>query len=282
MLALQCLFCDHDNPVAAKYCMECGSQLNLRLCKQCEAINDRTAQSCHNCGTAFAAQPVAEQSRTPERVAEAVPLSIPSPRKRPGKGSRAWRSLLSLVFALMLGGFAYFLYRPASLAPSRIEPVQSAPAKASAGDAAAHSVVVNPSGAVADASIGNSTTPPPAAEATPPPVTQTERSVTLAPNSYGKKAVAITRRPTGHNRASPGATDAPTSDSALSGSSASRQPVLEAPTSDPAISASTASKQPALEAPTSDAALSGSSASKQPVLKNDHQFNDHHFIAPPP
>lgn len=274
MLAFQCLFCDHDNPVAAKYCMECGSQLNLRLCKQCEAINDRTAQSCHNCGMAFAAPPVAEQSRTAEPVTEAVPLSIPSLRKRPGKGSQTWRSLLSLVFALMLGGFAYFFYRPPSLAPSRIEPVQSAPAEASAGDAAAHLVVVSPSGgavadgavadgAVADGSMGNSTTPPPAAEAaTPQPVTQTKRSVTRAPSSYGKRAAAMTRGPTGHNRVSAEATDAPTSDSAISGSSASKPPVLEAPTSDSAVSAS--------------------STSKQPALNNDYHFNDHHFIAPPP
>lgn len=271
MSGLQCLFCDHDNPVAAKYCMECGSQLNLRLCKQCEAINDRTAQCCHNCGIAFLAQPVAEQSRLAEPATEAVPLSV-----RSRKGNRTWLTL-ALVSALLLAGIAYFLYRQPSLAPSVSGPIQRAPAEVSAGDTSAHSVIVSPSEAVTDASIGNSMTDAPNANATPQPLTQTKPFVARSPGSYGNNVAAMTRGPRGHNRSSVGAPNALISESAaLSASSASEQPV---PSNDDRLEGHRFIAPP--QAPASDSALPASSASKQRAPNNDDPFKDHHFIAPP-
>jgi hypothetical protein len=52
MFPHQCLFCDHVNPVGAKFCNDCGSPLHLKPCKQCEAINDHAAQNCYRCGAA--------------------------------------------------------------------------------------------------------------------------------------------------------------------------------------------------------------------------------------
>ena len=54
MSALHCLACEHENAPGENFCQKCGSTLNLRLCKQCEAINELKAQACHKCGIQFA------------------------------------------------------------------------------------------------------------------------------------------------------------------------------------------------------------------------------------
>ena len=50
MSALHCLACEHENPWGENFCQKCGSTLNLKLCKQCEAINAITAQACNQSG----------------------------------------------------------------------------------------------------------------------------------------------------------------------------------------------------------------------------------------
>lgn len=49
-----CNFCAHDNPDGSRFCNECGSQLNLFLCSECEAINSRSAKQCFQCGAPLA------------------------------------------------------------------------------------------------------------------------------------------------------------------------------------------------------------------------------------
>ena len=51
-LPAQCIFCAHVNPAGAKFCNDCGSPLHLKPCRQCDAINDRAARRCYNCGIA--------------------------------------------------------------------------------------------------------------------------------------------------------------------------------------------------------------------------------------
>lgn len=53
MDTLHCSFCDHENPVDAKFCNACGSSLHLQLCKHCGAIDDASSRSCYKCGTPF-------------------------------------------------------------------------------------------------------------------------------------------------------------------------------------------------------------------------------------
>jgi len=85
MATNNCSFCDHANPIGAKFCNECGAGLGLRPCAQCEAINDISATYCHHCGAllgapaatavAGAAQPegtAAEKAPAPTRPAEAI------------------------------------------------------------------------------------------------------------------------------------------------------------------------------------------------------------------
>ena len=52
-LPLPCLFCKHPNPADAIFCNVCGTQLSLRPCQQCGAIEELNAENCHKCGAAF-------------------------------------------------------------------------------------------------------------------------------------------------------------------------------------------------------------------------------------
>ena len=49
MSSCRCGFCAQVNPARAKFCNECGSPLNLRLCPQCEAINGAGELACYQC-----------------------------------------------------------------------------------------------------------------------------------------------------------------------------------------------------------------------------------------
>jgi hypothetical protein len=146
MPALQCLTCEHDNPVEAKFCSECGWQLNLRLCKQCEAINERSWQRCHSCATelgvdsfipkAAAAMPEAPHIRMAPLPSEPPPRKhslathIPSPRL-----------LVSALLLAALATFGYSLYRQPGANPHAIEASRNAPGGANVGNATVVSVV---------------------------------------------------------------------------------------------------------------------------------------------
>src|SRR5206468_12335628 len=45
-----CPFCDHRNPVGAKFCNDCASPLHLKPCNQCNAVNHQAATNCYKCG----------------------------------------------------------------------------------------------------------------------------------------------------------------------------------------------------------------------------------------
>lgn len=123
MSAVQCLSCDHENQLGAKFCQECGSPLNLKLCTHCEAINEANAQRCHSCATQFPAH-----------------LTHPQPEEagRPSRRFAAWRigssrvlwSALS-VCAIAVGG-AYFLYAQPGPDRSALKPAAPDSARASA------------------------------------------------------------------------------------------------------------------------------------------------------
>jgi hypothetical protein len=48
-----CPFCDHRNPVGAKFCNDCGSP--LKPCNQCDAVNHQAATNCCKCGAEYPA-----------------------------------------------------------------------------------------------------------------------------------------------------------------------------------------------------------------------------------
>ena len=140
---LRCLSCEHENEVGAKFCAECGSRLNLKLCNGCEAINDADAQSCHNCGADFAAARVLAETQelkildeiyaaAPEtagtgksiRVYDAV-LSSEIPVRAPIKRAGIFASAVLLIAAL--AGAGYYLYRPGRTEPASAPSTESAP-----------------------------------------------------------------------------------------------------------------------------------------------------------
>ena len=92
MSSLHCLSCERENPHDANFCQACGSTLNLKLCKQCEAINAIRAQACYQCGTRFA---------LPQGVA--VKQSS-APWRRP---ARTAASAFGVMTVLATSGFAY-------------------------------------------------------------------------------------------------------------------------------------------------------------------------------
>jgi len=52
-MSTSCRFCRHSNPDGAKFCNECGAQVSLKPCPECEAVNAVAAPQCHQCGHAF-------------------------------------------------------------------------------------------------------------------------------------------------------------------------------------------------------------------------------------
>ena len=54
MAAVRCLFCNRSNPVDAKFCNDCGTALDSKPCRQCQATNSRAAARCGQCGSVLA------------------------------------------------------------------------------------------------------------------------------------------------------------------------------------------------------------------------------------
>ena len=109
MSALHCLSCEHENPRGAKFCQECGSRLNLKLCKQCEAINEINAQGCYQCGAQFALP------KTVAAKASGIPWRLPRARTA---------VITACVFTVVaVIAFAYqFAYRQPVAAASNVAP----------------------------------------------------------------------------------------------------------------------------------------------------------------
>ena len=78
-----CPFCDHCNPVGAKFCNDCGTP--LKPCNQCDAVNHQAATNCYKCGaeypvlftTVFSAPDPAPAWATPCDVGVAATVTQP-------------------------------------------------------------------------------------------------------------------------------------------------------------------------------------------------------------
>ena len=58
MRVQQCPYCEHSNPVEAKFCNDCGSPLHLKPCPACATLADSRAEACASCGAAFPDRPI--------------------------------------------------------------------------------------------------------------------------------------------------------------------------------------------------------------------------------
>src|SRR5262245_13237340 len=53
---MQCPQCQHDNPVSARFCNDCGAKLDA-TCPQCGQANPPGSRFCNGCGTQLAGAP---------------------------------------------------------------------------------------------------------------------------------------------------------------------------------------------------------------------------------
>jgi hypothetical protein len=259
MSVLQCLACQHESPATAKFCSECGGQLNLKLCKQCEAINERAWQRCYNCGAEFAAQPIASQLRVAEpappdvRVAHPPSSSLVPVTRKPSaaRPMRTSRTLVCVLAFATIAGLAFYLYRQPNLNPNVMHSGRSTPGQPNVGSLPAASVTrVDAGPAAADLS----------------PAKTTASMVPVRARSFNKKqSAAVT-----------------------AGDSAVRSPPEMAGTVESDV------PQPNVKyPPEGTAAAAGDTLSAKPtkplaaepkVGGSEHPVspNDFHFIAPPP
>ncbi|CAI08051.1 hypothetical protein ebA3408 [Aromatoleum aromaticum EbN1] len=171
MDTLQCSFCSHENPAAAKFCNACGSLLNLQLCTHCGAIDHASATACYKCGASFATgdeasvppgatgDEAADTTMNPGFPHDSARPEASSSAKPGISGSRlssSWTRALAVVFFVIGAAILYRLYstggEPASVA-------QDASPSTAAVDATLR--VVPPSSAPADDIEAVSVAPPP-------------------------------------------------------------------------------------------------------------------------
>ena len=156
-----CPFCDHHNPVAAKFCNDCGSPLHLKPCNQCDAVNHQAATNCYKCGAECpalfttpeatpvlpAADPTTPAWATPGDVG--VAATVTQPLFAGGALQAGWR--LAAIATILIAG-AYATYRINAAAPDAMgvasQPIgageHNAPTAASAVPMAVESKPVEP------------------------------------------------------------------------------------------------------------------------------------------
>lgn len=131
MSAAPCALCGHANPAGSNYCNECGASLQLALCGECEAINHRTAATCHKCGAELPSKssiagfadelPSDESVAIPPSATQA--LQVPSPAddaratRRARATSTATPAYLALLAAVALAAAAYYAYFDDTVTP---------------------------------------------------------------------------------------------------------------------------------------------------------------------
>ena len=128
-----CPFCDHRNPVGARFCNDCGSP--LKPCNQCDAVNHQAATNCYKCGaeypvlftTVFSAADPAPAWATPRDVG--VAATVTQPVLAAGALRAGWR--LAAIATILIWGLgaiatiliadAYNAYRTNATVPDVME-----------------------------------------------------------------------------------------------------------------------------------------------------------------
>lgn len=207
-----CPFCDHRNPAGAKFCNDCASPLDLKPCKQCDAINHQDATSCYKCGAAYPVVssppeatpvlPAADPAPAPATPGDiAVAATVTQPPFAASVLRAGWRlprpgQLLLAAIATILIAAGYAAYRINAATPDAVE-VASQPIGAREDD------VSTPTPAVPMAAESKPVEPErTAALETPTPATNP-----VAPKRASGRQPAVsvpaTKRATAHQRSVP-------------------------------------------------------------------------------
>ena len=94
-----CPFCEHGNPVDAKFCSACGGALHLVPCPRCGAVSDVTAITCYQC-----------HGQLPGRGTDALDPAPPAAevsRPMPRRQSRVIVGTAILAAIVVLGYYSY-------------------------------------------------------------------------------------------------------------------------------------------------------------------------------
>jgi hypothetical protein len=94
---LECLACGHENKPGDKFCAQCASSLDLRLCSVCEAMN-ANSDACYKCGADLRAEPQAPVPVLSDRTSRVFALST----------NKRLAVLFVVPIVLLAGTFALF------------------------------------------------------------------------------------------------------------------------------------------------------------------------------
>ena len=100
---LECLACGYENKAADKFCAQCASSLDLKLCRVCEAVNANGDASCYKCGAELLAAP-----QVPVSVQGEAKVSDPTSPAYGLSTSRHVAKLFAVPIVLLAGTVALF------------------------------------------------------------------------------------------------------------------------------------------------------------------------------
>src|SRR5262245_32719676 len=114
---MHCPRCQHENPPAAKYCLECGSRL-ASTCAQCGTPLPGSAKFCLECGqpvTAPPGQSPSPHAYTPKHLAEKI--------LRSRSAMEGERKQVTVLFADLKGSMELLADRDPEEARKLLDPV---------------------------------------------------------------------------------------------------------------------------------------------------------------
>jgi hypothetical protein len=101
----KCPSCKFDNKIAARFCLECGFDMTVKICPSCGSENKTTDRYCNKCGLEMAAPPPTRfvpKSKVPKT------LHLDNDEEVVYNGHRSWVNIWVLL-AFFPGVIFYFI-----------------------------------------------------------------------------------------------------------------------------------------------------------------------------
>ncbi len=138
-----CQYCEHANPVDAKFCTGCGAPLHLIPCPTCGAVNQKTSKSCYQCHGELRESTEILLANAPASASEAAAgdaessAAMPSTYSPPPATPQRQPLFVVTIIFLAFASAAYFAYRQRASVAAKEASVEAtsstAPANLSAG-----------------------------------------------------------------------------------------------------------------------------------------------------